>query len=67
MACCHFIVAGIIGAYSDKWATHKAAGWVAVVFVWIFSANFGYSWGPVAWVSESSCGVPPLQAGVGES
>ncbi|PGH04419.1 hypothetical protein AJ80_08530 [Polytolypa hystricis UAMH7299] len=53
MASCHFIVAGIIGAYSDSWDTHPAAGWVAVVFVWIFIANFAYSWGPVAWIVVS--------------
>lgn len=45
MASCHFIVAGIIGAYSSDWQNHRAAGWVAVAFVWIFIANFAYSWG----------------------
>jgi len=50
MACSHFIVAGIIGSYSDNWPAHRAAGWVAVVFVWFYAINFGYSWGPVAWI-----------------
>ncbi|KAL1997629.1 hypothetical protein VTN02DRAFT_1234 [Thermoascus thermophilus] len=50
MAACHFIVAGIIGSYHGDWNNHRAAGWVAVAFVWIFCANFGYSWGPVAWI-----------------
>jgi hypothetical protein len=50
MATCHFIVAGIIGAFKDSFPAHRAAGWVAVVFVWIYSANFAYSWGPVAWI-----------------
>ncbi|KAL2005099.1 hypothetical protein VTN00DRAFT_2949 [Thermoascus crustaceus] len=50
MAACHFIVAGISGSYHGDWDNHRAAGWVAVAFVWIFSANFGYSWGPVAWI-----------------
>lgn len=45
MATCHFIVAGIIGSFSNDWASHKAGGWVAIVFVWIYCANFGYSWG----------------------
>jgi MFS family permease len=45
MASCHFIVAGIIGAYQHTFDTHKAAGWVAIVFVWIFVINFAYSWG----------------------
>lgn len=45
MAVCHFIVAGIIGSYQHTFAEHKAPGWVAVVFVWIFIINFAYSWG----------------------
>jgi len=53
MASCHFIVAGIIGAYGDDWPHHRAAGWVAIVFVWIFICNFAFSWGPVAWIVVS--------------
>ncbi|KAG8810325.1 hypothetical protein FRC17_002976 [Serendipita sp. 399] len=34
-------------------ASHKAAGWAACVFVWIFSIAFGYSWGPCAWIIVS--------------
>ncbi|PWN47377.1 general substrate transporter [Violaceomyces palustris] len=49
MAACHFFVAGIIGGFRDRWETHKAAGWIAVVFVWIFAMGFGFSWGPCAW------------------
>lgn len=45
MAICHFIVAGIIGAYQDSFEEHRAAGWTAIVFVWIFVINFAYSWG----------------------
>lgn len=45
MAVCHFIVAGIIGAYSGRWESNTSAGWAAVVFVWIFVINFAYSWG----------------------
>ncbi|KAJ5663489.1 hypothetical protein N7507_004220 [Penicillium longicatenatum] len=50
MGIAHFIVAGLDGQYNTSWADHKAAGWVAVVFVWIYQINFGYSWGPGAWV-----------------
>ncbi|KAJ5943841.1 hypothetical protein N7516_004009 [Penicillium verrucosum] len=53
MASCHFIVAGIIGAYQGRFEDHAAAGWVAIVFVWIFIINFAYSWGPVAWIVTS--------------
>lgn len=34
----------------DQWPTHKAAGWAAVVMVWLFIVGFGYSWGPCAWI-----------------
>lgn len=50
MAASHFIVAGISGAFSDNWPDHRGAGWVAVVFVWIYAICFGFSWGPVAWI-----------------
>ncbi|KAJ5949894.1 Major facilitator superfamily domain general substrate transporter [Penicillium verhagenii] len=53
MASCHFIVAGIIGSYQNSWLEHRAAGWTAIVFVWIFVINFAYSWGPVAWIVTS--------------
>lgn len=45
MGVSHLIVAGLDGAFNKDWKSHKAAGWVAVVFVWIYEVNFGYSWG----------------------
>ncbi|KAJ5771761.1 hypothetical protein N7520_002290 [Penicillium odoratum] len=53
MAICHFIVAGIIGGFENRWLEHQGAGWTAIVFVWIFVINFAYSWGPVAWIVVS--------------
>ena len=50
MGACHFIIAGIFGQYGKSWGSHKAGGWAAVVMVWLFVVNFGYSWGPCAWV-----------------
>ncbi|KAL2812569.1 general substrate transporter [Aspergillus cavernicola] len=50
MAASHFIVAGITGSFSDNWPAHRGAGWVAVVFIWIYAICFGFSWGPVAWI-----------------
>ncbi|EKM78770.1 hypothetical protein AGABI1DRAFT_92337 [Agaricus bisporus var. burnettii JB137-S8] len=50
MGACHIIVAGISGKYQDSWASHRAAGWAASAFVWIFAIGFGYSWGPCAWI-----------------
>ncbi|KAJ5649742.1 uncharacterized protein N7484_003465 [Penicillium longicatenatum] len=53
MAVCHFIVAGIIATYTGRWDENRAAGWAAVVFVWIYVINFAYSWGPCAWIVVS--------------
>lgn len=53
MGISHFIVAGLYGAYGSTWPAHKAAGWVAVVFVWIYEINFGYSWGVSKIVSRA--------------
>ena len=50
MAVCHFIIAVIFAKNEDQWPTHKAAGWAAVVMVWLFVAHFGWSWGPCAWI-----------------
>ncbi|KAL0081492.1 general substrate transporter [Phycomyces blakesleeanus] len=54
------IVAIITGLYEDDWPNHTAEGWVAVVFVYIFIANFAYSWGPIGWVIPSE--IFPLRA-----
>ncbi|KAJ5723701.1 hypothetical protein N7488_001736 [Penicillium malachiteum] len=53
MAICHFIVAGIIATYENRWQENRSAGWAAVVFVWIYVINFAYSWGPCAWIVVS--------------
>lgn len=50
MALCHFIIAVIFAKNENQWDSHKAAGWAAVVMVWIFVIHFGYSWGPCAWI-----------------
>ncbi|QRV81978.1 Sugar (and other) transporter [Ceratobasidium sp. AG-Ba] len=50
MGVCHLIIAILFARFNDSWPSHVAAGWVACVFVWIFAAAFGYSWGPAAWV-----------------
>ncbi|OJD29504.1 quinate permease [Diplodia corticola] len=50
MATCHIIIAVIVAKNQDQWETHQAAGWAAVVMVWLFVVHFGYSWGPCAWI-----------------
>ncbi|GLB45035.1 putative major facilitator superfamily, sugar transporter (TC 2.A.1.1) family protein [Lyophyllum shimeji] len=44
------LIVGIITAkFSSDWPAHAAGGWAAVVFVWIYIANFAYGAGPVSW------------------
>jgi len=50
MAACHYIIAAIVASFSDDWPNHQGAGWAAVVMVWLFVIQFGYSWGPCAWI-----------------
>ena len=52
MAACHFAIAIIFARNTAAWADHQnsGAGWAAVALVWLFVINFGYSWGPSAWV-----------------
>jgi hypothetical protein len=50
MATCHIIIAVIVAKNIDQWSSQKAAGWAAVVMVWLFVIHFGYSWGPCAWI-----------------
>jgi hypothetical protein len=49
MGLCHFIVSGIIAQYKNDWDLNtgrgNAAGWAAVVFIWLFAVGFGFSWG----------------------
>lgn len=50
MFCSMIIVAVIVAEFQHDWESHAAAGWTAVAFIWIYIANFGYSWGPSSWV-----------------
>jgi len=47
------IVGGIIGGYGDSLVNNKAAGWVGIVFIYIYDVNFSYSFAPIGWVLPS--------------
>ena len=48
------IIAGIIVAkFRHDWPDHRAAGWVAVTFIWVYVGAFGATWGPVSWTLVS--------------
>jgi MFS family permease len=46
----HLVIAVILAMNIGRFGEEKAAGWAAVVMVWLFVIHFGYSWGPCAWI-----------------
>ncbi|CAG7924833.1 unnamed protein product [Penicillium olsonii] len=50
MAIPHLIMAGIYERFSDKWTSHKGAGWFGVALIYIYVACYAASYGPLAWV-----------------
>ena len=50
MAFSHLVIAVILAKNYNNFENEKAAGWAAVVMVWLFVIHFGYSWGPCAWI-----------------
>lgn len=49
MFLCQLIIGIIVAKCQGDWQSHKAAGWGAVVMVWLYIVNFAYSWGPASW------------------
>jgi MFS family permease len=46
----HIVIAIVLAKNIDHFSEEPAAGWAAVVMVWLFVIHFGYSWGPCAWI-----------------
>lgn len=46
MGFCHFVIAVIFARNENKWENQQASAWACIVMVWLFVANFGWSWGP---------------------
>ncbi|KAH7179100.1 general substrate transporter [Fusarium flagelliforme] len=49
MSLCHLIIAVILAKNIDNFENHQAAGWAAIVMVWLFVILLD-SWGPCAWI-----------------
>lgn len=47
------VVGGIIGGFGSTLVSHKAAGWVGIIFIYIYDVNFSYSFAPIGWVLPS--------------
>jgi hypothetical protein len=44
MLLCQLITGIIVAKFQDNWSVHTAAGWAAVVMIWLYIFNFAYSW-----------------------
>jgi MFS family permease len=62
MSIAQLIVGTIYAVYKDSWDTHKAAGWAAAVFVWVYIANFAFSIWCVNWIIPSEIFPPGVRA-----
>ncbi|KAL1406129.1 hypothetical protein Q8F55_007812 [Vanrija albida] len=59
--CVSLIIVGAITArFQHDWTSHAAGAWTSAVFIWIYIAHFGYSWGPVSWIVISE--LMPMSA-----
>jgi len=53
MTCSHLTIALLVKVFADDWASNSAAAWIAVGCVYIFTAAYGVSYGPVGWILPS--------------
>ncbi|KAG2073755.1 general substrate transporter [Suillus decipiens] len=53
MAVSHFTIAILIQLFQDDWGSNAIAAWVAVFCMYIFTAAYGMSFGPIGWVLPS--------------
>lgn len=53
MAVSHFMIAILIHLFQDGWGSNTVAAWVAVFCMYIFTAAYGMSFGPIGWVLPS--------------
>ncbi|KAK4626224.1 MFS glucose transporter mfs1 [Fulvia fulva] len=48
------VITGIIVAkLQHDWPSHRAGGWTAVSFIWVYIGAFGATWGPASWTLVS--------------
>ncbi|KAI5117978.1 hypothetical protein M0805_004911 [Coniferiporia weirii] len=58
MGLAHMSIALLVYRYQGSWAEHHSAAWTAVGCVYLFTAAYGVSYGPIAWILPSE--VLPL-------
>jgi len=53
MAASHIIIALLVYVYQDSWSTHQNQAMLALCTVYAFTAFYGATFGPVAWILPS--------------
>ncbi|KAI0321771.1 hypothetical protein OF83DRAFT_1080726 [Amylostereum chailletii] len=53
MTAAHLLIAVLVFQFEGTWVDHAFAAWVAVACVYVFTAAYGMSIGPVGWVLPS--------------
>ncbi|OCH90574.1 general substrate transporter [Obba rivulosa] len=53
MALAHFLIAILVRQGETDWSSHSMAAWTSVGCVYIFTAAYGVSYGPIGWVLPS--------------
>lgn len=61
MGVSQLIVGTLYAVYKDSWSQHRAAGWVAAVFIWAYISNFAFSIGCVNWIMPSEIFPPRVR------
>ncbi|KAA1467576.1 general substrate transporter [Dentipellis sp. KUC8613] len=53
MAIAHWLISLLVYNYGGQWSDHPGGAWLAVGGVYLFTAAYGISFGPVGWVLPS--------------
>lgn len=53
MAFSHLCIALLVRQFEQDWPTHSLAAWTSVGCVYLFTAAYGVSYGPIGWVLPS--------------
>ncbi|EKM52272.1 uncharacterized protein PHACADRAFT_100265, partial [Phanerochaete carnosa HHB-10118-sp] len=53
MALSHVMIALLISTYADNWSANISAAWIAVGCVYVYTAAYGMSYGPIGWILPS--------------
>lgn len=53
MAFSHVMIALLISTYADDWSANVSAAWIAVGCVYVYTAAYGMSYGPIGWILPS--------------